>query len=275
MPSSHQVCFASRTNELGSPSETSPIPSAPFCWSVAASANRRPRRARGGLPRLRSLRSLRERDSLAGKENGIPRIIGYVCQRGKRLISRGKRLTPVNHLLRAQRPLDSRVRKFDSCRVAPHFTSRAASCPTAVGTMSATVGRLLTRCGSDQGLGSTVASAAVSRRVSLVADRVQRQPGGARLSRWHAPHDRLPPQLETTRAAIRIRRGDRESQNHRNCDSHASAGWCTSAWDGTLTAVGRERLPFYLCRGDATVSSLACIRRPVRLVLDFTHRAAL
>src|SRR3954447_16737908 len=41
VPSSHHVCFTSRMNELGSPRETSPIPSAPFCWSVAASANRK------------------------------------------------------------------------------------------------------------------------------------------------------------------------------------------------------------------------------------------
>ncbi len=40
VPNSQNFCVASLANELGEPSETSPIPTAPFCWSVAASAKR-------------------------------------------------------------------------------------------------------------------------------------------------------------------------------------------------------------------------------------------
>ncbi len=40
MPSSHHVCFASLRNDAGELNDTSPRPSAPFCWSVAASAKK-------------------------------------------------------------------------------------------------------------------------------------------------------------------------------------------------------------------------------------------
>ena len=40
MPRSHHVWRTRRTKEAGERNDTSPIPSAPFCWSVAASANR-------------------------------------------------------------------------------------------------------------------------------------------------------------------------------------------------------------------------------------------
>ena len=53
MPKSQNFCVASLANELGEPSETVPIPTAPFCWSVAASAKRNAAQRARAAPTVR------------------------------------------------------------------------------------------------------------------------------------------------------------------------------------------------------------------------------